>query len=212
MRSLRNGSQRTTPRGAPLPLSDVDSRLECRNGVRRISQVVLPLGLLALTQCASGPSAKFPLPDQAKVAVAYEQPRQGLRQSILGDKLVDPAEFYSRKDSDIFAKVASAPQMQILVDGLAGCGFFEASRTQPEPGAASFLRLEIDGVPQVWSLSAAMSDADRAGYHQALAWFQNVYNRIDAFHTGGGDTDLEALHEQNRRNFEQRTGGRRERP
>ena len=197
----------------PSPLLSARApRLECRNGVRRIQPFVVALGAIALLQCASNPSPKFALPPEARVVIAYEQPRQGLRQTILGDRVVDPASFYSDKDSDKLAKIASAAQMQILVDGLAECGYFAAAKPRPDTDAVSLLKVEIEGVPQFWSLSGSTPIEARAGYHQALAWFQNVYNQIGAFHTGEGDFDPAAETERIRRENEARRLRGRERP
>ena len=178
----------------------------------RFLRSLLVLSAVALTQCATGSASPVRIDAETRIAVSYEQPRQALRQSILGERLVDPASFYSAQESDKLAKVATNEQLRILLDGLADCGFFDRAGNASEADAASSIRVEVDGVPRVWSLTPRQSPADRASYHQALAWFQNVYNQIGAFHTGGGNTRLEDEHERLRRNFEARTGGRRERP
>ncbi|MFO1050864.1 MAG: hypothetical protein U1F36_01450 [Planctomycetota bacterium] len=180
--------------------------------MRSIRTVLLALTAVTLCQCASGPSSSVRIGTESKVAVYYEQPRQGLRQAILGDKLVDPREFYSDSRSDKYAKVATNQQLQVLIDGLAECGFFHVAGTQPDSGAASTISVEIDGVVHCWSLSGMTPQQQLGDYTQALAWFQNVYNSIDAFHTAGEQTDMAAEHARLQRLIDERTGVRKERP
>ncbi|MGE0143330.1 MAG: hypothetical protein AB7I19_05670 [Planctomycetota bacterium] len=168
--------------------------------------------LLGLAQCASSTGASKRIGDATQVVVAYEQSGKGFRQTIFGEHVVDPRSFYSDDRSDKFAKVATQSQMRALIDGLDECGFFGASANAAEVDSASAIRVSIDGQEWVLSLHARLDVEGRNRFNQTLAWFQNVYNQISAYHTGNDNTDLSREHDRLRREVESRTGRRQERP
>lgn len=170
----------------------------------------------ALVSCASGPSTDraYTVAPGDRISVAYGQRQSTQRQTLVLLPDAEAAEFYSRRDTDPLAKLVAADVMQALLDAVATEGLFRHAEQHEVPGAASTIRVDINGQPRIWSKSAAMTTDELVGYHRSMAVILSVFNATDSFHVGSGDNSVlqegERIRRQNeaaRRKAEQRGAG-----
>jgi hypothetical protein len=155
--------------------------------------------------CASDPG----LPRVVTVAagqptrVLLQQVRQQQTFLLQNASSTEAAQFYGGATATL-AKVVPDAQLQVLLDILAQKGMFGEPRAAVPPEARDVLVVEQGDRRWIWARRRAGIQAEEASFHEARAYFLELFNSNMAFHASapGQRPDLRAEQERVRSDAE----------
>lgn len=189
--ALRGAAQRTTVRrGAlrcsfPLPIPPL-SFARCMVALAVPRFAMLLAAACGIVGCASGPELPraVTVTEGQRTVVALEQVGSKLLLTLQNDSAGRPAEVYSGAAAD-GRKVVADAQLQALLDVFAANGMFEKSLGAVPPDARDVLTVVQGERRWIWARRQIGMQAAEQSFHEARAYFLQLYNSAIAYHGPG---------------------------
>lgn len=153
-----------------------------------LARTTLPLvATLVASACAGGPTLARDVEIAAgePTRVLLTQVKDGTAFLLQNASSVDAAAFYSAHAPDVLGKVVADDRLQALLDVFSERGMFAAAPANAPPDARDVLAVEHGGRRWVWYRRRAGVQPEEAVFHEARAYFLEVYNAGTAYR--GGD-------------------------
>lgn len=164
------------------------------------SAVLLAAGFFA--GCASDPGLPraVTIEDGRPVRVQLQRVRERQTFLLQNASSAEPADFY--RDASPFGKIVPDAQLQALLDVLAAKGMFATGTTSVPPDARDVLVVDQAGQRWIWARRRLGVQQDEAAFHEARAYFLEVYNSSTAYRPSALPPDLKAEGERVRQEAE----------
>lgn len=151
------------------------------NALASATLLLAAIGLAA--GCSSGPTLA------RAVAIEAGEPTRVLLMQLQGGSTfllqnassADRPEFYGDPTSQVLGKIVADEQLQALLDVFSEKGMFAASLGAVPPGARDVLVVEQGGRRWTWARRQPGVQAAEAVFHEAKAYFLEVYNSAMAY-------------------------------
>jgi len=118
--------------------------------------------------------------------VTLVQVQGGMKFELQNASSGDAAAVYSDTKANPLAKVVPDAQLQALLDVFTAKGMFAASITSVPPDARDVLTVDQPGRRWSWVRRQLGVQAGEADFHEAKAYFLELYNSATAWHAGSG--------------------------
>ncbi len=191
--SAAHSSEAQRRHGAEF-LSAVAPLISARCMVRLalLGNALLPAAALFVAACASAPGRARDVVVTAgePIKVSLLQVQDGLRFELQNASAEDRAAVYSDASTNPLAKVVPDEQLQRLLDVFAQSGLFATAQSTAAPDARDVLRIDRAGSSWTWSRRQRGVQADEARFHEAKAYFLELYNSSTAYHRGQARPDF----------------------
>jgi len=167
-----------------------------------LTRSVVLLAASFLVGCATDPGLPraVTIEDGRPVRVLWQRVKEGQTFLLQNASSADADDFYA--SSSPFAKVAPDVQLQALLDVLAAKGMFDAGDAPVPPDARDVLVVDQGDRRWTWARRRAGMQTSEAAFHEARAYFLEVYNSSTAYHPSAKMPDLEAEQDRVRRDAE----------
>lgn len=150
-----------------------------------LARTAVLLAATVFVGCASDPDLPraIQLEPGRPTRVTLHQVRERQTFLLQNASSTEAVDFYDG-DMPPLAKIAPDARLQVLLDIFAEKGMFT-----PRPGtvpadARDVLTVEHAGRSWIWARRAAATAPDQAAFHEARAYFFELYNQSIAYHTG----------------------------
>ena len=152
----------------------------------RFAVLLLAAGLVVSCQSAPSLPRSVTIESGQPTHVTLVQVQGGMKFELQNASSGDAAAVYSDAKANPLAKVVPDAQLQALLDVFTQKGMFAASTTSVPPDARDVLAVDQPGRRWTWVRRQAGVQAAEADFHEAKAYFLEVYNSATAWHRGSG--------------------------
>ncbi|HEX5054431.1 MAG TPA: hypothetical protein VFZ65_21815 [Planctomycetota bacterium] len=138
--------------------------------------------------CASSPELprSVTIETGRRTSVTLTQTQGRMVLALQNESSGGAAQVYSDERSNPLAKVVPDAQLQALLDVFTAKGLFNTSMSTVPPDARDVLAVEQGGQRWIWARRQAGIDAEPL-FHEAKAYFLDVYNSSTAYHGHADD-------------------------
>ena len=163
----------------------------------RFAVLLLAAGFVVGCQSAPSLPRSVTIESGQPTHVTLVQVQGGMKFELQNESSGDAAAVYSNASANPLAKVVPDAQLQALLDVFTAKGMFTTSVASVPPDARDVLTVDQPGRRWTWVRRQLGVQAAEADFHEAKAYFLEVYNSATAWHRGSGERP-DLLSEQSR--------------